>query len=514
MATYHGGGSASLAAYYAITPFDGIASKLTSTPAYAVGCYSHKMLPLIGPQLLTGGDSQQPGMTMRVFNEPQTTTDRAAVDSLVLTKTEMHLVDYTNPALAGATWYGEFTGDLVADFTGEYEFGLVVCGTAKLFVDDKLVVDNETAQRQGTAFFNSATVEETGRINVVEGQTYRVRVEFGSAETSPLPGISAAINGGGCLRIGGCRVIDPKDEIARAVELAKDAEQVVVCAGLNADWETEGHDRESMGLPGYMDEMIAAVTAANANTVVVVQSGTPVAMPWVEGTKALVQAWYGGNETGNAIADVLFGDVNPSGKLSLSFPKKLSDNPAFLNFKAEGGRTLYGEGEFCSCCPARGTGADKSSDVYIGYRYYEFAEREVLFPFGHGLSFTTFEFEGLEVAEKDGKITVGLTVKNTGATKGQEVVQVYVKPPKQSINRPIKELKGFAKVEVEAGKSEKLTVEIETKYAASYWDEFRDQFCAEAGEYEVIVANSSQVKEGQSLKGTFTVGETFWWLGV
>lgn len=161
-----------------------------------------------------------------------------------------------------------------------------------------------------------------------------------------------------------------------------------------------------------------------------------------------------------------------------------------------------------------GIGADKSLDVYIGYRYYEFADREVLFPFGHGLSFTTFEFEGLEVAEKDGKMTVGLTVKNTGATKGQEVVQVYVKPPKQSVNRPVKELKGFAKVEVDAGKSEKVTVEIETKYAASYWDEFRDQFCAEAGEYEVIVANSSQVKEGQSLRGTFTVGETFWWLGV
>jgi beta-glucosidase len=345
VATYHGGGSASLAAYYAITPFDGIASKLVETPSYAVGCYSHKMLPLIGSQLLTG--DSQPGMTMRVFNEPRSVADRAAVDSLVLTKTEMHLVDYANPALAGATWYGEFTGDLVADFSGEYEFGLVVCGTAKLFVGDKLVIDNETAQRQGTAFFNSATVEETGRIAVVEGQTYRVRVEFGSAETSPLPGISAAINGGGCLRIGGCRVIDAKEEIARAVELAKDAEQVVVCAGLNADWETEGHDRESMGLPGHMDEMIAAVTAANANTVVVVQSGTPVAMPWVEGTKALMQAWYGGNETGNAIADVLFGDVNPSGKLSLSFPKKLSDNPAFLNFKAEGGRTLYGEGESC-----------------------------------------------------------------------------------------------------------------------------------------------------------------------
>jgi len=496
VATYHGGGSASLAAYYAVTPYDGIAAKLTTpAPAYTTGAYTHKMLPLLGFQVTT--PSGEPGMAMEVYNTPPSTDGRTVVDTLILTKTDMHLVDYTNPHLASTTWYADFTGSFVADFTGTYEFGLVVCGTAKLFVNDELVIDNATAQTLGTAFYNSGTVEEKGAIPVTEGETYTVRVEFGSAATSPLPNIGATLHGGGCLRIGGCRVIEADEEIARAVELAKDADQVIICGGLNADWETEGHDRETMGLPGTMDKLISAVAKASTNTVVVMQSGTPVSMPWIDEVKGLVQAWYGGNETGNAIADVLFGDENPSGKLPLSFPKKMSDNPAFLNLRAEAGRTLYGE------------------DVYVGYRYYEYADRKVLFPFGHGLSYTTFDFSDLQVTDGEGKVVVEVTVTNTGSVKGKEVVQVYVAPPKkQAVNRPLKELKGFAKVDLEPGQSEKVKVEIETKYAVSYWDEFRKKFCGEAGEYEVIASNSSEVKEGKALKGSFQVGDTFWWLGV
>lgn len=337
-------------------------------------------------------------------------------------------------------------------------------------------------------------MEEKGFFKVKKGETYNVKVEFASAVTSKLT--DQVLIGGGCLRIGGCKVIDPEQEIAKAAELARDADQVIICAGLNADWETEGNDRENMDLPPPMDKLIAAVLAANPNTVVVMQSGTPVSMPWVDNAPAIVQAWYGGNETGNVIADVLFGDVNPSGKLSLSFPKKLQDNPAFLNFRAEGGRTLYGE------------------DIYIGYRYYEFAEKEVLFPFGHGLSYTTFEFADLKVTEKDGGVEVGVTVKNTADVKGAEVVQVYVAPKQPAkVNRPRKEMKGFTKVELGPGESKTVSVGIETKYAASYWDEERNKWCAEKGEYEVIVSNSSDVS-AKALRGSFTIDETFWWTGL
>ncbi|KAK3684727.1 glycosyl hydrolase family 3 N terminal domain-containing protein [Podospora appendiculata] len=496
IATYHGGGSASLAAYYAVTPYDGISSKLSSPPAYTVGCYSHKMLPLLGSQVTTPTGAA--GMTMKVYNEPPTASSRVCTDTIALGKTELHLVDYYNPNLTSPLWYADLEGSFTASFTGTYEFGLVVCGTANLFVNGALVVDNSTVQRQGTAFFNTATVEEKGSIPVVAGETYQIKVEFASAATSKLPGDTTTF-GGGCLRVGGCKVIAPSDEIAHAASLAAAADQVIICAGLNADWETEGHDRSSMGLPSPMDALIAAVAAANPNTVVVIQSGTPVAMPWAAAVPALVHAWYGGNETGNAIADVLFGDANPAGKLPLTFPLRVQDNPAFLNSRAESGRTLYGE------------------DVFIGYRYYEFAEREVLFPFGFGLSYTTFAMSALEVAIVEDKVVrVGVTVENTGPREGKEIVQVYVAPPPTTaeggISRPRKELKGFAKVALDKGESKTVQVEMEVKYAASYWDEVREQWCTEAGRYEVIVGNSSD--DAGALVGAFVVPETFWWLGV
>ncbi|KAK3942268.1 glycoside hydrolase superfamily [Diplogelasinospora grovesii] len=501
IATYHGGGSASLAAYYAVTPFDGISRKLETAPGYAVGSHSHKMLPLLGAQLQTNEGKQ--GMTMRVYNDPPTSENRDCTDEIHLTKTEMHLVDYYNDKLKSRLWYADLEGTFVADEDCTYELGVVVCGTAKLFVNGELVVDNATTQRQGTAFFGSSTVEEKGFLEVKKGGTYNVRCEFASAVTSKLGG-NTDLHGGGTLRLGGCKVINLQEEIEKAAELAKDADQVIICAGLNADWETEGLDREGMDLPPPMDDLIRAVAeAAPGKTVVVMQSGTPVHMTkWIEKVAGVIQAWYGGNETGNVIADVLFGDANPSGKLSLSFPRKLQDNPAFLNFRAEGGRTLYGE------------------DIYIGYRYYEFAEKEVLFPFGHGLSYTTFEFKDLAVETKGDKVEVKLTVTNTGSVAGAEVVQVYVAPPKKEqlgereVNRPRKELKGFSKVYLEAGESKQVVVEMELKYATSFWDEFRQKFCAERGVYEVIVADSSAVEEEKSLRGSFEVTETFWWSGL
>lgn len=496
IATYHGGGSASLAAFYAVTPFDGISAKLDSPPEYSVGHYAHKMLPLLGTVLKS--KSGKPGMTMTAYNEhPDEKADRTPLDVVELDKTDLLLVDYYNPKITSTKWYADLEGSFVADEDAKWALSLVVIGTAKLFCNGKLVVDNDTVQRQGDTFFGQGTVEEIGHFSVKKGETYHFKVQFGSAATSKLAG-GNVLFGGGALRVGGCKIIDAEKEIQRAAALAKDADQVIICAGLNADWETEGSDRENMDLPPGLDDLITAVVEANPDhTVVVNQSGTPVTMPWADKAGAIVQAWYGGNETGNAIADVLFGDVNPSGKLSLSWPIKLQHNPAFLNFRTEGGRTIYGE------------------DVYVGYRYYEFVDRSVLFPFGHGLSYTTFQFSGLEVSEADGKLGVSVKVKNTGKAKGAEVVQVYIAPKKTAkVNRPVKELQGFAKVELEAGEEKTVKVDMETKYAASYFDEERSKWTVEEGEYEVIVSDSSEVKEDKAVRGSFKVPETFWWSGI
>lgn len=435
-------------------------------------------------------------MTMKVYTEGPEFSARQPVDQLEILKTEMLLIDYENPNVKSPLWYATLEGSMVAKEDATWEFGVVVSGSSNLYINGELIVDNTQKQTLGEAFFGSATVEEKGFYKLEKGKTYDFKVTFGSSPTSKLGGGAVLLNGG-ALRIGGCKVVDPKAEIAHAVELARDADQVIVCAGLNAEWETEGNDRVDMSLPPGLDDLIAAVAKVNPNTAVVMQSGTPVEMPWIKDVNALIHAWYGGNETGNTIADILFGDVNPSGKLSLSFPVRVQHNPAFLNYRTEGGRVIYGE------------------DIYIGYRYYEFADREVLFPFGHGLSYTTFAFSGLSVADKDGELTVSVTVKNTGSVKGAEVAQVYVAPKqKAKVNRPVKELKGFAKVDLAPGEAKSVTVKVATRYAASYWDEERDQWCVEEGEYEVIVSDSSELKEGKAIKGSFKVSETFWWSGL
>jgi beta-glucosidase len=210
--------------------------------------------------------------------------------------------------------------------------------------------------------------------------------------------------------------------------------------------------------------------------------------------KTLTITQYGGNETGNAIADVLFGNVNPSAKLPLSFPKRIQDNPAFLNYKTERGRTLYGE------------------DVYVGYRWYEMLDLPVLFPFGHGLSYTTFTLSDLIVTTDPKSLTVEIKVSNTGTLAGAEVVQVYVSQKNPTIKRPKKELKGFTKVALEQGESKTVKVEIDVKYAASFWDEIRNSWIMEKDEYEFIVGASSN--EETALRGSFVVGNTSWWNGI
>ncbi len=264
-----------------------------------------------------------------------------------------------------------------------------------------------------------------------------------------------------------------------------------------------------MDLPGRTDELISALADANPNVVVVLQSGTPVTMPWAYKVSTLIQAWYGGNETGNALADVLFGDVNPSGKLPLSFPFRNEHNPAYLNYRSERGRVLYGE------------------DIYIGYRFYEATNRRVQFPFGHGLSYTSFKMSHLQLTvldpksdpdsktrdcgRNDGVLHVSLRVENTGVLDGTEVVQVYVAQRAPSIKRPPKELKGFVKSFIRAGEAKQIEVSVEIKYATSFWDEARRAWVSERGTYDVLVGDSST---NTPLTGTFEMLKTEWWNGI
>ncbi|MBA4379352.1 MAG: glycosyl hydrolase, partial [Anaerolinea sp.] len=225
--------------------------------------------------------------------------------------------------------------------------------------------------------------------------------------------------------------------------------------------------------PGDQNELIARVAAANPNTVVALNAASPLAMPWLDQVAVLLQLWYPGQESGHALADILFGDVNPCGKLPTTFPKRLQDNPAYINYPGENGKVLYGEG------------------IFVGYRYYDKKDIEPLFPFGHGLSYTTFEYSDLEIDNSpDGEITVSVKITNTGKRAGKEIVQLYLGDVESRLMRPEKELKRFAKVALQPGETREVAFTLD-RQALAYYDPARKAWVAEAGTFEVLVGASS-----------------------
>ncbi|EGV65580.1 beta-glucosidase [Yamadazyma tenuis] len=493
---YSGGGSASLRPYYTTTPFESISKKLSTTPEYTVGAYAFKSMPSLATQL-TNFSTGKTGYNMKFYKHPRDYKgDRENIDELNINTSFIFLVDYKNDKLDSNLYYIDIEGDFVPESSGEYEFGLTVQGTALLYVNDQLVVDNKTKQEKGEAFFNMGSTEITNKINLKGGEKYRVRVEFGSAPTfTASNGENVDFGGGGGLFFGCAKVIDDDEEIANAVKLAKSVDKVVLAIGLNQEWESEGYDRKDMDLPLRTNDLVEAVLKANPNTVIVNQSGTPVEMPWLSKAKGLLQAWYGGNEGGNGIADVLFGDHNPSGKLSLTFPFKNIDNPAYLNFKTERGRVLYGE------------------DIFIGYRYYDKLQKKVAFPFGYGLSYTNFEYSDLKinVDEAKDKLTASLSVKNVGKVDGAEVVQLYISHKGGKTILPVKELKGFEKVSIKAGKSVTVSFDLCLKDTCSWFDEYFDKWILETGDYEVQIGKSSDDIE---LIAPFEIKNQKLWKGI
>jgi beta-glucosidase len=297
------------------------------------------------------------------------------------------------------------------------------------------------------------------------GQSYGLRLEF--AKRASSLGIAA-------VRVGHLPPV-PANAIQQAAQVAAEADVALLFIGMGGDWESEGFDRPDMELPAEQVELLHAVAAANPNTVVVLNTGSPVTMNWLDKVAAVVQAWYPGQECGNAIADVLFGDVNPSGRLPQTFPVRLQDNPAYINYPGENGRVHYGEG------------------IFVGYRYYDKKEIAPLFPFGYGLSYTTFAVSNLmlsveETAVPELEVTVDVT--NTGSRAGQEVVQLYVSDIEAAVARPPKELKAFQKVWLEPGETKTVSFQLSHGSLAYYDDELHG-WQAEAGEYGVGIGRSA-----------------------
>ena len=282
--------------------------------------------------------------------------------------------------------------------------------------------------------------------------------------------------------------------IEAAVEAAKSSEVALLYIGLPTFKESEGYDRADLVLTEQQVALIKAVTAVQPKTVVVLNNGSAVTMgTWLDGAAAMLEAWMMGQAGGGAIADVLFGKVNPSGKLSETFPLRLVDTPAYTNYPGEGGQVRYGEG------------------IFIGYRYYDFKEVPVLFPFGYGLSYTTFKYSKPKVSAvvfKDVEgLTVSVDVTNTGQMAGKEIVQVYVHDQQARLMRPVKELKGFAKVALEAGQTKTVTIALDFR-AFAYYHPAYQQWSTEDGEYDILIGASAadvRARLTVNLKSTLTL---------
>ncbi len=478
-----GGGSAQVNVHYAITPFEGIVAKVGDDVRvrYEQGCSNYKLLPLVeSEQLLVGTEGGTHGLAVDYFTSP----DLVGPPIWKETQPKSEL-----------SWFGEMpegvnpqrfslcaTGRFTPRESGAYTFGLVSVGRSRFFIDGREVIDNWTHQTYGGEYLASGSTEVRATVTLEAGREYLLTIEFTKGEEEQL----------GAVRLG-CRLPMPADAIERAAVLAAVSDVAIVCVGFGGDWQSEGFDRKSLALPGKQDTLIEQVAAANPRTIVVLNTGSPITMPWLAQVAAVVQAWYPGQECGNAIADVLFGDTNPSGKLPQTFPVRLEDTPTYLDFPGENGKVYYGEG------------------LFVGHRYYEKKNVAPLFPFGFGLSYTTFSYSSLRLGAQeigpDETVQVAIDITNTGQRTGKEIVQVYVRDERASLQRPEKELKAFAKVRLEPGERKTVTLSL-GRDALAYYDDLAHEWVAEAGEFEVLVGASSQDIRARA---TFILTSTVRW---
>jgi beta-glucosidase len=348
-----------------------------------------------------------------------------------------------------------WTGYYVPKNSGDYTFYTSADDGVRLYIDDENGIDDW--QR------HSQTVDSYAR-HLDAGHAYKIRLEY-------FENVGTAIVGFGVASVDSFIGRDTK-------AIAAKADAVVICAGFSPKTESEGSDR-TFELPGGQDELIRQITSVNPNTIVVLTAGGNVDMTkWIDQVPAILHAWYPGQEGGTALAQILFGDYSPSGKLPASFERRWEDNPTFHNYYPERGKSSveYAEG------------------VFLGYRYYDRSETKPQFAFGFGLSYTTFEYSNLSISPDSGNlgepITVSFDLKNAGAREGADVAEVYVGVDHASVPRPLKELKGFAKTTLKPGESKRLTLTLDRR-AFSFYDVANHAWNTEPGEFNIQVGSAS-----------------------
>lgn len=463
-AVVSGGGSSQVEPPYRVSPLEGLKARLAGKVAlrYEKGCDNVRDLPLLKPGSVVPAQGDGGGLWAEYFANP--TFAGSPAIARVDRRFRFWRLGFTPLDTTPAEFSVRWTGRIAAPASGTYSFGMSNSGTCRIYLDGKLLVENANPQ---TALPWPIT-EASAAVALEAGRAYDLKVEFVRPAWLDMPHLQ--------MRFGPTpTAAESAALMARAVDAAQAADVALIFAGYPDAYEAEGGDRPDMDLTGPQDALIRAVAAVNPNTVVVLNAGAPVAMPWADEVAAIVHAYYPGMENGNAVSRVLLGEVNPSGKLPVTFPVRLEDTPAFVNYPG-GKEVRYGEG------------------IFVGYRHYDAKDVAPLFPFGHGLSYTEFAYSDLQVSErvKPGEpVAVSITVKNTGDRVGKEVVQLYVRDLASSLPRPPKELKRFAKISLAPGESQAVRFELDER-ALAFYDPDRKAWIAESGAFEVLIGSSSR----------------------
>ena len=458
-----GGGSASVTSCYSVSPLAGLKNYCGETVqiSFEEGCQFIGNYPLVGTDnLLTEEGGQKiKGLKGEYFKG--TKLEGSPVCTRIDDKIDFSW-GWASPceSVSKNDYSVRWSGKIIPPSSGKYKLGITSTGGGyRLYLGDKLLIDGWD-QKPNQNFEDQFTGSgQYAALDLEKEKEYEIRVEFFKK-----------------ININSIRLeweMPTKESpIDKAVALARKSDVAIIYAGLSNLFEGGAHDKTDMILPGDQDRLISEVAKANPNTIVVLINGTPVAMPWINEVKAVIEAYYPGMEGGNAIANVLFGKVNPSGKLPETFPVRLEDNPSFPNFPGTNNSVNYEEG------------------IYVGYRYYDTKKVKPLFAFGHGMSYTQFKFSDLQLDVKNNIITAKCDITNTGKVSGAEVAQLYVNDVESSVDRPEKELKAFKKIFLAPGEKKALTFNIKKDDLSFYSDEKKD-WVFEPGLFKILLGSAS-----------------------
>jgi beta-glucosidase len=459
-----GGGAAHITAPYEVSPLDGLRAALPGVEiVHEAGGSIDQFLPPLTRMALADLDGN-PGLTIEFFRGQELTGKPA--HRYTVQSSDLHLfgdlpagVVQNDFAVRISTW-------ATPAASGTHKVAMRGLGGRRFFVDGVLAAD-EWHEPAGvdvpTALFEGK--EQGGTFTFEAGKPVLIVGEVHSTTQNPS------------LLALGCGPVEEVDSIAAAVAAARASDVAIVVVGTDASWETEGRDRKTVTLPGRQDELVERVAAVNKKTIVVVNAGCPMDLPWSDKVAAIIYAWLPGQEFGNALADVLLGIAEPGGRLPVTLARRAEDFPAYSTIPGPNDELVYREG------------------VNVGYRGFDAAGIEPRFAFGHGLGYTTFEFESLTVGADglaDGEpLEIHVKLKNTGSRPGKEVVQVYLADLEASVPRPPRELKGFAAVRLAPGESTDLALTLEDRDLA-YWDAAKHHWRVEPGRFEIQVGRSSR----------------------